>query len=282
MPPSFESRSSPLGTFLRSFDVYRKIPKDLTQSTSIGGFVSIFAFFALMLLLYLQVNVMFSSTVSTSIVIDHSEDDSFRVNFNMTIPGLSCEFLAVDLKNVIGKNREDIHDNTIHKYAVDGTWVGFASKSNIHEDHKKIAEGKTSDVSAADLNAVQSMIPSKDHYGNERHSLELHAGSFGKDIDQWELLMVDFHAPWCIHCRNLSPIWEKAAELVQRKAMSAEHGLDAHHRHSLALGSIDCTRAENFKLCRDNHIQGFPTILVYRQGKNRMLEGKHESYHGEL
>ena len=285
------SSSTPVSRFFRSMDIYRRVPRDLTTSSASGGFMSLIAVSFILFLLISQTLVHFRLSLSTQIVIDHSEDDTFRVNLNVTIPGLSCEFLAVDLKNSIGQNREDIKDKTLHKFAADGTWQGYASRRNVHADHQSSSGSKKS---AADINAVESRIPKRDHYGNSRHSYELHAGTFASSVNEWELLLVDFHAPWCIHCRNLAPIWEHAAELVQKKAHEEElrlstrhassHGLDAHDRHSLALGSIDCTRSENVQLCRDNHIQGFPTILVYRQGKNRAVggnAGKHESYTGE-
>ena len=66
----------------------------------------------------------------TSIEVDHGEDGIFQVNFNITVPGLSCEFASVDLRNVIGKKRENIKDRTVHKFSLDGTWQGSATHSD--------------------------------------------------------------------------------------------------------------------------------------------------------
>lgn len=145
----------------------------------------------------------------TTLEVDHGEDGIFQVNFNLTLPGLSCEFAAVDLRNVIGKRRENIKDRTVHKFSLDGTWQGSATHGDTIEH---VYEGTN-----------------KDHYGNARHAIELTRETFKKGIDEYEVLLVDFHAPWCSHCRNLAPIYEHAAEMVKERAPKE---VDAHHRHS--------------------------------------------------
>lgn len=251
------------GARLRALDIYRKTPKDLTEATTVGGAISVIASAVMLLLLMMELRDFVSVTTATSIKIDHSEDGVFQVNFNVTIQGLSCEFAAVDLKNVIGKKREDVKDKTIHKFSLDGTWQGFASKN---DEAKHTYEGTN-----------------KDHYGNARHAIEMTADTFEGILDEYETLLVDFHAPWCSHCRNLAPVYEHAAEMVKQKA---PHEIDTHHKHSAALATVDCTSQVNYNLCRANQIQAFPTILVYRQGKNRAADmanphQAHESYHGE-
>ena len=99
-----------------------------------------------------------------------------------------------------------------------------------------------------------------------------------------KVILVDFHAPWCSHCQRLAPIYEHAAHLVQQ---NSQKGLDAHNKHSVALGTFDCTEKANIPICRKNHIQAYPTILVFRKSANKAI-GKtfsghevHESYHGQ-
>lgn len=210
-----------------------------------------------------EMRTFFSVSKETSIEVDHSEDGIFQINFNITIPALSCEFAAVDVRNVIGKKRENIKDKTIHKFSLDGTWQG----------------------SATDLDQTEHLYQgtNKDHYGNQRHAIELNADSFQEGIDEYEVLLVDFHAPWCSHCANLAPIYEHAAELVK---LRAPHEIDSHHRHSVALATVDCTMESNRYLCHKHHIQAFPTILVFRQSQNKETgqtyrgSNLHESYTG--
>jgi protein disulfide-isomerase-like protein len=55
--------------------------------------------------------------------------------------------------------------------------------------------------------------------------------------------MVMFHAPWCGHCKTLSPIY---TELAPRLS------------HRVNVGKVDCTVQK--KVCNDFLIRGFPTL----------------------
>ncbi len=232
---------------LLQLDIYRRIPKDLTEATALGGIVTIVAIIILLILAISEIRNFLKVDIITSVLVDHSEDATFQMNFNVTIKGLSCEFAAIDLKNIIGRDREDIDDKTVHKFTLDGTWQGYATKN---EQEFNYDTGKTN----------------KDHYGNAKHAIELTPDKFQQALDDFEVLLVNFHAPWCPHCRDFAPIYEHAAEMVKEKA---PHTIDAHHKHSAALGTVDCTERNNIELCRKNHVQAFPTVRVFRQSKNR-------------
>jgi hypothetical protein len=79
-------------------------------------------------------------------------------------------------------------------------------------------------------------------------------------------------------------VYEHAAEMVKQKAPST---IDSHHRHSVALATVDCTVPSNVPICRANGVQAYPTLRVYRQGSNRVKGGgifqpaAHESYRGQ-
>jgi len=92
-----------------------------------------------------------------------------------------------------------------------------------------------------------------------RHAIELNGKTFQKALDDYEALIVDFHSPRCIHCVRFAPIFEHAADLVQQRAPKRR---DSHRKHAVALATVDCI--ENFELCRAQHIQAYPTVLVFR------------------
>jgi len=61
--------------------------------------------------------------------------------------------------------------------------------------------------------------------------------------------MVAFYAPWCGHCRNLVPEYQKAATNVK----------DLVH-----FVAVDCDAAENKAACNtDYHVRGFPTLAFF-------------------
>lgn len=66
-------------------------------------------------------------------------------------------------------------------------------------------------------------------------------------LENSELTLVKFYAPWCTHCQKLAPEYEAAAVTLKGKAI---------------LGEVDCTIDK--ELCEDKGITGFPTLLLFR------------------
>jgi protein disulfide-isomerase A6 len=63
--------------------------------------------------------------------------------------------------------------------------------------------------------------------------------------------IVEFYAPWCGHCRNLQPAYEKAAKSLAGLAKVA---------------AIDCDDDANKPFCGQMGVQGFPTLKIVRPG----------------
>jgi protein disulfide-isomerase A6 len=64
--------------------------------------------------------------------------------------------------------------------------------------------------------------------------------------------IVEFYAPWCGHCKNLKPAYEKAAKSLDGLAKVA---------------AVNCDDDANKPLCGKFGIQGFPTLKIVRPGK---------------
>jgi protein disulfide-isomerase-like protein len=61
--------------------------------------------------------------------------------------------------------------------------------------------------------------------------------------------LLKFYAPWCGHCKRLTPILNSVAKLTEGK---------------MAIGKIDCTTEK--KLCDSHSVRGFPTLKVSMDG----------------
>lgn len=61
--------------------------------------------------------------------------------------------------------------------------------------------------------------------------------------------VLEFYAPWCGHCKNLAPIYEKTASSLK--------GL-------VNVAAIDCDEESNKRICGEYGVQGFPTIKMAR------------------
>jgi len=74
--------------------------------------------------------------------------------------------------------------------------------------------------------------------------------------------VVVFYAPWCGHCKNLTPEFTRAAQ-------SLSPLVDFY--------AIDCDASENKQICAEQGIQGFPTIKSFPLG----TKGAPHTYNGE-
>ncbi|TVY56886.1 putative protein disulfide-isomerase [Lachnellula suecica] len=64
--------------------------------------------------------------------------------------------------------------------------------------------------------------------------------------------IVEFYAPWCGHCKNLQPAYEKAAKSLAGLAKVA---------------AVDCDEESNKPFCGGFGVQGFPTLKIVKPGK---------------
>ncbi|GAB7363527.1 hypothetical protein MBLNU230_g3796t1 [Neophaeotheca triangularis] len=64
--------------------------------------------------------------------------------------------------------------------------------------------------------------------------------------------IVEFYAPWCGHCQNLKPAYEKAAKNLKGLAKVA---------------AVNCDEEMNKPFCGQMDVKGFPTLKIVKPGK---------------
>lgn len=89
-------------------------------------------------------------------------------------------------------------------------------------------------------------------YSSTSNVISLTESNFNeKVINSNELWLIEFYAPWCGHCKNLAPEWEKAANILK--------GI-------VKIGAVD---ADTYKSLGGKYgIKGFPTIKWFGTNKN--------------
>ncbi|XP_008813245.1 protein disulfide isomerase-like 5-4 [Phoenix dactylifera] len=242
---------------LKSVDFYRKIPRDLTEASLAGAGLSIIAAFSMMFLFGMAMSNYLSVNTSTSVVVDKSADgELLRIDFNISFPSLSCEFASVDVSDVLGTYRLNI-TKTVRKFSID---------SNLKPTGYEVYSGP---------------IPNLKNHGDEIEE-EHGDGAIPLTIDNFEthslkhaIFVVNFYAPWCCWSNRLKPSWEKAARIIKKR-------YDPEMDGRILLGKVDCK--EQNELCKRHHIQGYPSIRIFRKGTDIMdNHGHHDhvTYYGE-
>jgi protein disulfide-isomerase A1 len=91
----------------------------------------------------------------------------------------------------------------------------------------------------------------------ESDVLSLTSDTFKSTVDNENLILVEFFAPWCGHCKALAPHYEEAATTLKAKG--------------IPIAKVDCV--EEADLCQTQGVQGYPTLKVFRKGESTEYAG---------
>ncbi|KIY49249.1 disulfide isomerase [Fistulina hepatica ATCC 64428] len=87
--------------------------------------------------------------------------------------------------------------------------------------------------------------------------ISLTASTFEPIVNPESLMLVEFFAPWCGHCKNLAPHYEEAATALRE--------------HNIKLAKVDCV--DQADLCSAQDVGGYPTLKVFRNGASTEYNG---------
>ena len=59
-------------------------------------------------------------------------------------------------------------------------------------------------------------------------------------------MLVEFYAPWCVHCQQMTGAWRKAALLLDEL---------------VTVGAVNCERQQ--RLCQRTNIRAYPSVFLY-------------------
>ncbi|RMZ85055.1 hypothetical protein DV738_g167, partial [Chaetothyriales sp. CBS 135597] len=115
------------------------------------------------------------------------------------------------------------------------------------------------------LGLTTSLVSANGLYGKNSPVLQVNAKNYDSLVAQSNhTSIVEFYAPWCGHCQNLKPAYEKAAKNLAGLAKVA---------------AVNCDEEDNKPFCASFGVKGFPTLKIVHPAKKR---GKPivEEYHG--
>jgi len=218
----------------RELDFYRRLPKDLTEQTAHGSALSICASFFMLILFIAELWSYLSLTTTSNVVIDADRNNLLRINFNISVPEIPCEFAIVSIVDVLGTRTENVSRN-VNKWQLDADGV------------RRKYEGRNMEQ----LDLLHDVHHDLDElHANGVHAVPMDEHSFDDWLKGHHYTFVNFYAPWCVWCQRLEPVWEAFAEKVEEEDLP------------VSIIKVDCVA--NQQLCTTQRIQAFPNLRLFK------------------
>ncbi|XP_065053857.1 protein disulfide-isomerase A4-like [Rhopilema esculentum] len=133
----------------------------------------------------------------------------------------------------------------------------FCEDENVVND--PATEKEESDI-AEDTPSSESEESSE--VKEENGVLVLTTGNFDDVINKHNVILVEFYAPWCGHCKTLAPKYEKAAQRMKNESPP------------VPFAKVDATVESD--LGSRFEVQGYPTLKIFRKGQAYDYDGPRE------
>ena len=244
---------------------------DLLEGTRRGSILSTLAVFTMGLLFFLETKAFLSSSLKTSLALDSNSDSQIRVNFNITMMDLKCEYATIDVVSVLG-TQQNVTQH-VQKFPIDQYGVRQRYQQRNLKQH---------DVQLFDASIEETI---EELHADGEDAVSLDETTLNVALEENTYVFVDFFANWCSHCRDLAPTWETLAEVMYEAAESrVQQDIEAnpHKEHEYSdedyaaavdvelpvfIGKIDCV--DHHELCMANNIRAYPTLKFFVDGEEK-------------
>ncbi|KAJ0406351.1 hypothetical protein ATCC90586_007194 [Pythium insidiosum] len=233
---------------LARFDLFRKVPEELQVNSGSGLVFTVLSLVTMLLLMVSHYRAFQLEGTRTYVALDSHQEDHLRINFNVSMLAIPCQHASVDLSDHMGQRFVNI---------------------TRHIRHFRLASSKeSSDVTRLDEVVIDSNPEGVPVWGGAQraahagvhYSTPLTTENFEEFMSKYELVLVNYYAPWCPFCRALNPEWERAAAQLDDHPEYAER---------VRMASVDCTDEKAVWLCR--HTDEIPQIYMYGSTWTRFM-----------
>ena len=236
----------------------------MVESSLLGGTLSIGAsiFIAFLLIAEFRSYMRFES--ESVMVVDRSpHGEMLRVNFNISFPALSCEYATLDVSDALGSKKLNL-TKTVRKAPIDAeslVKVGCGIEDFQRPEPK--------------YDEFEPGFDGDEPFDEADFAKPLDEASWDAHMNHYDVVIVNFFAPWCHWCQQLAPTWEAVTQVVHQKYPEADG--------RIRMAKVDCVA--NGALCQKHQITAFPSIRIFIHGTDDVVDsvGRHNhlAYYGD-
>lgn len=256
---------------MSGLDMYKKVPIDLMEGTKRGSYLSWIALLTMVTLFLYETTEFWTSKLIKDLRLDHKDhtgDSKIRLNFNITMLDLRCDWAVIDVVSVLGTDQNVTAHVT--KWNMDANGIKKAYKGRNHNQK---------DIDHFDETVTETI---DELHANGEDAISLDKESIEWAKENYDFLFVDFFASWCSHCRALAPTWEKLGEmmsdhhyenlhddgveqpLIAKTVEEHKEAEDDEHFQQVQIAKVDCVT--NGDVCNAHNIQAYPTLRLFVEG----------------
>jgi len=247
--------------------MYRKIPTDLMEGTARGSILSYLSLILMVVLFLWETKAYFETSIVTDLALDKSEEPRLRLNFNITMTDLRCDWAVIDVVSVLGTDQNVTAHVTKWNIDADGLRKGYKGRNRNQKD-----------IELFDSSITETL---EDMHEDGEDAVSLDEKTLKQYKNDHEYLFVDFYASWCSHCMDLAPTWEALAEVMDSASSTIVDKLEDEREHKfsdedydhatkvnlpVAIAKVDCVTHKNVCNGQEN-IRGYPTLRLFIDGK---------------
>lgn len=184
---------------IRKLDLYRKVPKELTQPTLGGATVSILCVIFMSYLLISELSEFLKVNIVQELYVDQSDgQDKIDVRLNVSLPRLECKYAGLDIQDDSGRHEMDTLAN-MNKVPINDILV------NDKHDSPNGLQLKTDEFTGCRLevsfqiNKVPGNFHLSTHSASKQPSVidmahHIHEISFGDDVKYFNNIKGSYNA----------------------------------------------------------------------------------------
>jgi len=231
-------------TWLRGFDQFRTLPKELTESTAYGGSFSIFAVVVIVLLFFSELIDFLGAEETTSIVMSQFDNENMFVHFDVTMFALDCDHVNLIVYDAFRETELEVESSILTRTPID------VEGNLLHE------EATTTTDRTPPLVVLHTEHDVDQDWDKSSEIIKSHV-TFQEVIENHDFTFINFYAEWCSHCRNFAPIWLAAETEMDKQTFQDAEG----NRLRAKMLRVNCV--EFPKVCSEEKVQFYPNVRFY-------------------